>query len=209
MEKAYKELYKEFLSLRSLCMRQATMLHHLTTALQKHRGVTIPQDELGDLVSIPVQCTQKSPAHLLEAPQPPAGTKHNIRTQGGFDLLPRSTGTFSDLLDEDMSRLGLNVHSQRKEAHAISAAHPSGWHQAPSSVPQNTAQDAPVGGRMPQTAWITRTNCHSPLPEVQSGGMLMSDVEMQSHTCEYCQAVFPRDTATTGGFLRHLYTHIT
>lgn len=41
------------------------------------------------------------------------------------------------------------------------------------------------------------------------GGVLMSDVALQSHVCEFCQAVFPGDTTTRGEFLRHLYTHVT
>lgn len=43
----------------------------------------------------------------------------------------------------------------------------------------------------------------------QPDGMLMSDVALQSHICDFCQAVFPGDTSTRGDFLRHLYTHIT
>lgn len=42
----------------------------------------------------------------------------------------------------------------------------------------------------------------------QSGGLLMSDVALQSHVCDFCQAVFPGDTTTRGEFLRHLHTHI-
>lgn len=38
MEEAYNELYQEFLGLRSLCLRQAALLHKLTAALQKQQG---------------------------------------------------------------------------------------------------------------------------------------------------------------------------
>lgn len=38
MEEAYSELYQEFVRLRSLCLRQAALLHQLTTALQKNQG---------------------------------------------------------------------------------------------------------------------------------------------------------------------------
>lgn len=38
MEEAYSELYQQFLQLRSLCLRQAALLHQLTTALQKKQG---------------------------------------------------------------------------------------------------------------------------------------------------------------------------
>lgn len=39
MEEAYGELYQQFLRLRSLCLRQAALLHQLTTALQKQQGM--------------------------------------------------------------------------------------------------------------------------------------------------------------------------
>lgn len=39
MEEAYSELYQEFLRLRSLCLRQAALLHQLATALQKQQGL--------------------------------------------------------------------------------------------------------------------------------------------------------------------------
>lgn len=39
MEEAYIELYQEFLRLRSLCLKQAALLHELTTALQKEKGL--------------------------------------------------------------------------------------------------------------------------------------------------------------------------
>lgn len=38
MEEAYSELYKEFLRLRSLCLKQAALLHQLATALQEQQG---------------------------------------------------------------------------------------------------------------------------------------------------------------------------
>lgn len=38
MEQAYSELYQQFLQLRSLCLRQAALLHQLTTTLQKQQG---------------------------------------------------------------------------------------------------------------------------------------------------------------------------
>lgn len=39
MEEAYSELYQQFLRLRSLCLRQAALLHQLATALQKQQGL--------------------------------------------------------------------------------------------------------------------------------------------------------------------------
>lgn len=43
----------------------------------------------------------------------------------------------------------------------------------------------------------------------QASGALMSDVALQSHICDFCQAVFPGHTTTRGEFLRHLDTHVT
>ncbi|KAM8917015.1 uncharacterized protein AB9W97_022072 isoform 2-T5 [Spinachia spinachia] len=39
MEEAYNKLYQEFLCLRSLCLRQAALLHQLTAALQKQQDL--------------------------------------------------------------------------------------------------------------------------------------------------------------------------
>lgn len=37
MEEAYSELYQQFLQLRSLCLKQAALLHHLAKALQEQK----------------------------------------------------------------------------------------------------------------------------------------------------------------------------
>lgn len=44
MEEAYSELYKQYLHLRTLCLRQAALLHQLTKTLQdqKHPDSKIP-----------------------------------------------------------------------------------------------------------------------------------------------------------------------
>lgn len=218
MEKAYRELYQEFLRLRSLCLKQAAMLHQLTTALQKQKGVIVTNGELSDMVSIPVQCTQKSPVLVHEEHESLPATTHNITAHHGSELLSRNPGTFSDLLVEDMSKLGMNVRHQRKKDGKVEHKTPpflaldsSRWHGASSSVSQNPKQDPPVGDRMPQTTRTQSTDSPSLLGESlsQPGGLLMSDVVLQSHVCDFCQAVFPRDTTTGGAYLRHLYTHIT
>lgn len=38
MEEAYSELYQQFLQLRSLCLRQAALLHQITETLQKDKS---------------------------------------------------------------------------------------------------------------------------------------------------------------------------
>lgn len=62
----------------------------------------------------------------------------------------------------------------------------------------------PVLSVLPQAL---ATNMADVFPS-QADGILMSDVTLQSHVCDFCQAVFPGDTSTRGDFLQHLYTHI-
>lgn len=198
MEEAYSELYQEFLRLRALCLRQAALLHQLTTALQKQQGATVPNGELSDLMSIPVQCTQQIPVYPHEKPK----TAHNPAAQCGVDPLSRNVGTFSDLLTEDMSKLCMNVAYQRKDDGKVEQKHDS----------SNPRQAGQPGGyrtlralRVPVTDSLSLDEAH----QQPSCGLLMSDVALQSHVCDFCQAVFPGDTTTGGEFLRHLYTHVT
>ncbi|XP_041097597.1 uncharacterized protein zgc:113184 [Polyodon spathula] len=44
---------------------------------------------------------------------------------------------------------------------------------------------------------------------LQLGGILLSDVTLNSQVCEFCQAVFPSETTTRGEYLRHITAHIT
>ncbi|KAF7659626.1 hypothetical protein LDENG_00295080 [Lucifuga dentata] len=197
------------------------MLQQLTTALQKQKGVIVTNGELSDVVSIPVQCTQENPVQLHEECQPQTVTTHNIAAHQCLGLLSKNAGTFSDLLAEDMSKLGMKTKEQRNQtkedgkvehkAPAFLAVDSSGWHGASSSVSQNPKQEPPVGNRTLQTARMQRTDSPSLLCEIlnQPGGFLMSDVALQSHVCDFCEAVFPGDTTTRGEYLQHLYTHIT
>uniref|UniRef100_A0A673BWY0 Uncharacterized protein n=1 Tax=Sphaeramia orbicularis TaxID=375764 RepID=A0A673BWY0_9TELE len=171
MEEAYTQLYQEFLRLRSLCLKQAALLHQLTTALQKQQGASVPNGELSDTMSIPVQCTPEIPTCLLEKPLPLAAAAHNPAAQCGVQCPSKNVGTFSDLLAQDMFKLCVDVHGKDDRK-----PDPN-----PSSLLFQDASDA----------------------------LLMSDIALQSHVCEFCQAVFPGDTTTRGEFLRHLYTHIT
>ncbi|XP_044034420.1 uncharacterized protein zgc:113184 [Siniperca chuatsi] len=217
MEEAYNELYQQFLQLRSLCLRQAALLHQLTTALPKQQGATVPNGELSDMMSIPVQCTQEIPVYLHEKPQPLTATAHNRAAQCGS--LSRNVGTFSDLLTEDMSKLCVEEPRQRKEdgkleqkVSPLLSLDPSRWQGASSSVSKHHPQtDHPRGDKMMHTVRIFASDSASTVGDFgsQSGRLLMSDVALQSHVCEFCQAVFPGDTTTRGEFLRHLYTHVT
>ncbi|KAM9361657.1 uncharacterized protein ABDE67_022714 [Symphorus nematophorus] len=219
MEEAYSELYQEFLRLRSLCLRQAALLHQLTSALQKQQGATVPNGELSDMMSIPVQCTQEIPACLQKKPQPLTATAHNPAAQCGVEHFSRNVGTFSDLLAEDMSKLCVDGPCQRKENLEFSqnvapllSMDSSRWQGATSSVSENQLQtDHPSGDRTMHTVRMPATGRLSLFGDdmSQCDGLLMSDVVLQSHVCEFCQAVFPGDTTTRGEFLRHLHTHVT
>ena len=69
-------------------------------------AAALPNGEGGDMMSIPVQCTQEIPECLLENPQPLTATAHSAAAQCCVvDRLSRNVGTFSDLLAEDMSKL--------------------------------------------------------------------------------------------------------
>uniref|UniRef100_A0A665VUU3 Uncharacterized protein n=1 Tax=Echeneis naucrates TaxID=173247 RepID=A0A665VUU3_ECHNA len=166
MEEAYSELYQEFLRLRSLCLRQAALLHQLTSALQKQEA----------------------------------------KAQHGVDCaLARSSGTLSDLIAEEISKLHVDLPLQPKEARELDEKFSPmlfldspRWNGAPSSKSGQT--DHPGRHKAPL----------SEDPSLNlSGGMLMSDVVLQSHVCDFCQAIFPRNTTTRGAFLQHLHTHIT
>ncbi|XP_054473309.1 uncharacterized protein zgc:113184 [Anoplopoma fimbria] len=215
MEEAYSELYRQFLLLRSLCMRQAALLHQLTTALQKQQGANVPNGELRDMMSIPVQCTQEIPVSLYEGP-------HALTTtaaQRGVHQLSPNMGTFADLLTEDMSKLCVDLpHQGKKDGSLEQMVAPllsfdfTRLQGASSGVSHHLGQaDHHSRDRKKHTVGMPATDSPS-LPRdllSQSDGLLMSDVAMQSHVCEFCQAVFPGDTSTRGEFLRHLYTHVT
>ncbi|XP_029989338.1 uncharacterized protein LOC115418925 [Sphaeramia orbicularis] len=217
MEEAYTQLYQEFLRLRSLCLKQAALLHQLTTALQKQQGASVPNGELSDTMSIPVQCTPEIPTCLLEKPLPLAAAAHNPAAQCGVQCPSKNVGTFSDLLAQDMFKLCVDVHGKddrKPDPNPSSllfqdAAKIQGASQNVSKHPK--PRDHRAGDRRLHTVQTPLAGCLSPHGDFlgQSDALLMSDIALQSHVCEFCQAVFPGDTTTRGEFLRHLYTHIT
>ncbi|XP_073324538.1 uncharacterized protein [Pagrus major] len=221
MEEAYSELYQQFLRLRSLCLRQAALLHQLTTALQKQQGAALPNGEASDMMSIPVQCTQEIPACLLENPQPLTATAHNAAAQCGVaDHLSKNVGTFSDLLAKDMSklcmegprRIKVNQELVQPTFAPLLSMDSLRWQGASSNASRNVLQaDHLCGDGTMHTLRTPATDSPSLAGDLRtlSHGMLMSDVALQSHVCEFCQAIFPGDTTTRGEFLRHLHTHVT
>ncbi|XP_034388956.1 uncharacterized protein zgc:113184 isoform X2 [Cyclopterus lumpus] len=172
MEEAYSELYQQFLQLRALCLRQAALLHQLTTALQKRQGDAVPNGELIDMMSIPVQCTQELAVSLhgmedgpLEQMVTPLLSWDFMGWQGASSSVSNHPGH-------------TNHHSRDRTKHTV-------------GMPSTDSPSLPRDLLNP------------------SDELLMSDVVLQSHVCEFCQAVFPGDAATRGEFLRHLYTHVT
>lgn len=203
MEEAYNELYQQFLCLRSLCLRQASLLHQLTAALQKQQGASVPNGELSDMMSIAVQCTHEIPAYPHEKPKPLTAATQNPAAQCGTNRLSRNVGTFSDLLAQDMSKLCVDMTSAKAEQTETFLL------TLDSSESKNPGKDHLGRDMALCTAAVTDSPSLASDFMDQAGAPLMSDVALQSHVCEFCQAVFPGDSTTKGEFLRHLYTHVT
>uniref|UniRef100_A0A3P9PDA9 Uncharacterized LOC103465290 n=1 Tax=Poecilia reticulata TaxID=8081 RepID=A0A3P9PDA9_POERE len=190
MEDAYSELYQEFLRLRSLCLRQAALLHQLTTALQKQQGMSFDFN--------PQPLTSAGPD-----PTPPHGAEHAFR----------NVGCASGVLAEGMSKLSVNMPCQRKQDAKTEMLNPfvfntefSKHHADSPSRPKPSEQNGPGERRAPYM--VSMPMMDGGLLNL-SGGAMMSDVAMHSHVCDFCQAVFPGDSTTRGEFLRHLHTHVT
>ncbi|XP_075880565.1 uncharacterized protein LOC142887113 isoform X2 [Nelusetta ayraudi] len=214
MEEAYNQLYQQFLCLRSLCLRQASLLNQLTAALQKQQGAAIPHGDSHGTRSTTVQENLRG-APEEQTPQghvPAAGAP-----QWGFGGDASKTGASSTLLSPKVSELhadgGFCQPCPKHEAQDLALARSLetlGWQGASCPDPK-TAQ--PLERPVRDTALFTLPATDRPFladdfPS-HSDGLLMSDVALQSHMCDFCQAVFPGDTTTRGEFLRHLYTHVT
>ncbi|XP_077459255.1 uncharacterized protein LOC144075764 isoform X2 [Stigmatopora argus] len=188
METAYRELYQEFVHLRSICLRQAALLNKLMKTLQQAKG--IPN---GNLTS---KHTQEFPAHF----QPKPMRTYSAAAQTD-PLVPSSNENTSHLLAEDVSKLSMNA--------------PDGKAQQMMSLGQDSLTntfscDVPSGGgslKDSQRMSLSDSQLFGfDLPSLP-GGRLMSDLTLQSHECDFCQAVFPRHTTTRGEFLQHLHKH--
>lgn len=196
MEEAYTELYQQFLRLRSLCLKQAALLHQLTAALQKQQGAAAPDAELIDGMSIP--------ALFHEKPQP-------------LTAAPRNGDSFAHPLAEDMSKLCVDLPLPAEEGGRLElkvapllTLDSSVWHGAFSSNSKEPGQTNPGGDGPVHTSKIPVSDSESRFLDFlsQPAGVMMSDVALQSHVCDFCQAIFPGDTTTKGEFIRHLHTHI-
>ncbi|XP_061641718.1 uncharacterized protein zgc:113184 [Phyllopteryx taeniolatus] len=189
MEAAYRELYQEFVRLKSLCLRQAALLHRLMTTLQEAKGASN-----GDLSAKRIQ---EIPVHF----QGNTISAHNPTAQSDLYARPPNENT-SHLLAEDMSKLSMKA-SYDKAQQKMSLAQ--------DSLTNRFSCDPPSEGGSHQNSRMSLSDCQFlgfDLPSLP-GRLLMSDVTLQSHVCDFCQAVFPGHTTTRGEFLQHLHNHVT
>lgn len=121
MEEAYSELYQQFLQMRSLCLRQAALLHQLTETLQKQKSPdggrwwnspSLKYDAFGVLCiwnPLSADPSVEIPEHLQEKLGLPP---RNLTAAGAH---PNNMETFSDLLALDMSKLAVHGGCQSNE----------------------------------------------------------------------------------------------
>ncbi|XP_062401274.1 uncharacterized protein zgc:113184 isoform X2 [Sardina pilchardus] len=215
MEDAYTTLYQEFLRLRSICLKQAAMLQHLTGALhqQGHNG------DSDNLASMSVPCSQDdlinfcSDAQLLLRRQPLDQSAEPNAAHGGSRVT-------TDLLTSRVDQLHLSHPQHHAPQGAGATAGLQGSSTAPGVVPsrappsiigdlkraeQEWAENNPTRARRP---WSSSSFLNSEWLSL-TGGRAMSRVTVETQVCEFCQAVFPGHTTTRGEFLRHLTSHIT
>ncbi|KAM4741847.1 uncharacterized protein FYW61_003155 isoform 2-T3 [Anableps anableps] len=165
MEEAYSELYQEFIRLRSLCLRQAAMLHQLTAALQKQQGDFVPEVAVSSLISIPVQCSHEIPACLYEKPQPLTSAGPDPTQPCGADHSFRNSGCAPGVLAEGISKLSINIPCQRKQNVKTETLNPftfnlesSKYHRDSSSKSKPSEQNGPGESRAQNTAMMPLTD---------------------------------------------------
>nr|XP_023689363.1 uncharacterized protein LOC111855013 isoform X2 [Paramormyrops kingsleyae] len=233
MEEAYRDLYMEFLRLRSLCLKQAALLSKLMEMLKQQQAVShIPNVSEEVKVSLPVQCMEEE--HKSEGSRMPLGIHPHPADLLLTSPVAGSCSGASYPLAEGLNRLHLQVAESPNirpvEVHKIATMGPLGaarGNTAPTAVladlmreeqrlretPNNFgafANHAMEHEQKPPTQrrWMNSSFLNSEMLS-QAGGLLMSEVALQSQVCEFCRAVFPGNTTTIGEFLRHLNTHVT
>lgn len=167
---------------------------------------------------------------LYEKPQPLRAKLLDPAEPRRVEHSSCKVGTLSAVLDEDMSKLSVDVPHHRKTSDSLGHL---GAGLGKLKIEQNgpgedgvhcTARVSVFSGheclcllfflKLPffrDLFQTPATDCGPPAGDLlkQGGGALMSDVALHSHVCEFCQAVFPGDSTTKGEFLRHLCTHVT
>lgn len=117
-------------------------------------GASIPNGEFSNVMSVPVQFTHEIPAYLLEKPQTLTSVTQIPATHCGADYHSRNTKSFPDLLADDMTKLCVDVPSQRKESVKVENKFPFllpldsfACHGASSNESRNSKQNHPAGDR--------------------------------------------------------------
>ncbi|XP_038153946.1 uncharacterized protein zgc:113184 [Cyprinodon tularosa] len=209
MEEAYSELYQQFLRLRSLCLKQAALLHQLTTALHNQQGISVTEAEVSDLISFPLQCSPEIPAFLHGKPQPQAAPTQPC----GAERFSRDAGCSSGVLAEGMSKLSVDTTRQRKQDAKMEMFNPFTFNLESSKYLGASSSESKPSEQNSRGENGAQFRAMMPVKDggllTLSGAGVMSDVALHSHVCEFCQAVFPGDSTTKGEFLRHLCTHVT
>ncbi|KAL7837554.1 hypothetical protein SRHO_G00272650 [Serrasalmus rhombeus] len=203
MEEAYTALYQEFLRLQALCLKQADMLQRLTEALRRQQGLPpVSNEDLEDLVSIPIQCTDDE--NLAQAAQMQTFAPHS----GGDAAISPIAGAMDRLqLNPTWREANLNSHDETVSVGPTrqkGALEPSILEELRQAEHRWHSSQPPKQTRRPWSSSFMNSEMLS-----QAGGLLMSGVTLQSQVCEFCHAVFPGHTTTRGEFLRHLTTHTT
>lgn len=171
MEEAYNELYQQFLHLRSLCLRQAALLHQLTTTQQRQQGPheSYQSPNAFEYASYDFQYLKYS---LPAGATIPNGVINDAKDipeylQGKFELsfgaaecgvngISGNIGTIADPLSMDMSQLSVNGTCQKNENRELAqniaplqSLDHLGVQGASSKVSENYYQaDHHSGGRM-------------------------------------------------------------
>ncbi|XP_029631543.1 uncharacterized protein LOC115208002 [Salmo trutta] len=223
MEEAYTELHREFLQLRLLCLKQAALLKKLTEKLRTQQGgAPVSDGDSSVMASIPIQFTKKSSGALPAWPETPMVPTHNPAAHYGIIRPSGAMGSLTNLLAGDLGRLRLDFAHPGTEKKEVLKATPLGHLDLPwgngEMAPSSVSGDLKEAGRfwgddMTRQMFRMPSACGSFLDsEFLSQTremMLMSEVALQSHVCDFCNAVFPGHTTTRGDFMCHLHTHIT
>ncbi|XP_018581174.1 uncharacterized protein LOC108918438 [Scleropages formosus] len=236
MEEAYAELYREFLHLRSICMKQAALLGQLMETVKRlqgmHMDATMPNLN---------QCSEKE---HKSAPNGPSVQANKLLPAAARNINVAKRGSDNNTchLADSLNRLQLHAarapDNRETKGHRVDGQDPfvpfganrvspgglvdllraeqhlrqehramGGMNDLGAVGNHATAQDRKLP--LPtQGPWMNSSFLNSEMLS-QAGGFLMSEAALHSQVCEFCHAVFPGSSTTMGEFLRHLNTHIT
>ncbi|XP_028647691.1 uncharacterized protein zgc:113184 [Erpetoichthys calabaricus] len=232
MEEAFMQLYDQYVQLRALCLRQAELLSRISASRDLHNGLLTKDADMKTPTSLPVQCSDVGHGCSKRAfPQPGAPLSRSpapgfVAAAPPYAQHPAAMAESSTLTNGVKA---LEIHPPERKGHPTSAGPsclcegsrtqeplgcPGGggtWQSAPEKpsedhLMQREAEKTQHGSPN-QTHWTPGYHLDSDL--LSRGGLLLSDITLNSQVCEFCQAVFPSDTTTRGEYLRHITAHIT